>query len=94
MSVYAYATPMYIGISTLLCCSYCCIESTKHKGKLKDSDKSLLLSWCVVSIVVACVIMGVSGEMMVGMTNMLHLLVAILLACITLGLSSYMVYAT
>jgi len=92
MSAYAYATPMYVGISTLLCCSYCCIESTKHKGKLKDSDKSLLLSWCVVSIAVASVIMGVSGEMMAGMTNMTHLLVAVLLACITLGTSSSMIY--
>lgn len=93
MSV-AYAAPMYIGISTLLCCSYCFIELTKHKGKLKDSDKSILSAWCVVSIIVACVVMGVSGEIMSRMTNVTHLLIAILLVCMTLSISSYMIYVT
>lgn len=93
MSV-AYAAPMYLGISTLLCCSYSCIEFTKNKGKLKDSDKSILSVWCVVSIIVACVVMGVSGEIMNRMTNITHLLVAVLLVCITFSISSYMIYAT
>lgn len=91
MSV-AYAAPMYVGISTLLCCCYSCIESTKQKGKLKDSDKSILSVWCIVSIIVASVVMGASGEMMAGMTNITHLLIAVLLACITLSISSSMIY--
>ena len=93
MSV-AYAAPMYVGISTLLCCCYSCIESTKHKGKLKDSDKSILLTWCIVSVIVASVVMGASGEMMTGNTNILHILIAALLACITLSISSLMIYWT
>jgi hypothetical protein len=91
MSV-AYAAPMYVGISTLLCCCYSCIESTKQKGKLNDSDKSILSVWCVVSIIVASVVMGASGEMMAGMTNITHLLIAFLLACVTLSISSSMIY--
>lgn len=91
MSV-AYAAPMYVGISTMLCCCYSCIEFTKNKGKFKDSDKSILSAWCVVSIIVACIVMGASGEIMVGMTNITHLLIAVLLACITLSISSGMIY--
>jgi hypothetical protein len=91
MSV-AYAAPMYVGISTLLCCCYSCIESTKHKGKLKDSDKSILFVWSIVSVIVASVVMGASGEMMAGMTNITHLLIAALLACVTLSISSGMIY--
>ena len=93
MSV-AYAAPMYVGISTILCCIYSCIESTKQKGKLKDSDKSILSVWCIVSVIIASIVMGVSGEMMVDRTNVLHLLIATLLACITLSISSSMIYWT
>lgn len=91
MSV-VYAAPMYVGISTMLCCCYSCIESTKQKGKLKDTDKSILLVWCIVSVIVASVVMGASGEMMAGMTNITHLLIAALLACVTLSVSSLMIY--
>jgi len=93
MSV-AYAAPMYVGISTLLCCCYSCIESTKHKGKLNNSDKSILLTWCIVSVIVASIVMGASGEMLAGMTNITHLLIAALLVCVTLSISSSMIYWT
>lgn len=76
----------------MLCCCYSCIESTKQKGKLKDTDKSILLVWCIVSVIVASVVMGASGEMMAGMTNITHLLIAALLACVTLSVSSLMIY--
>lgn len=88
----AYAAPMYIGISTMLCLSYSCIECTKRKGKLNNSDKLMLSVWCIVSIIIASVVMGASGEMMTGMTNVTHLLIAALLACITLSISSSMIY--
>lgn len=91
MSV-AYAAPMYIGISTMLCLSYSCIEFIKNKGKLKDSDKSILSAWCIVSIIVASVVMGASAGLMTGMPNITYLIIAILLACITLSISSSMIY--
>lgn len=91
MSV-AYAAPMYVGISTILCLSYSCIECTKDKGKLDDTTKSMLCAWCIVVLIVASVVAGASGEMMVGMTNMTHLLIAAVLACVTLSVSSSIIY--
>lgn len=91
MSV-AYAAPMYVGLSTILCLSYSCIECTKDKGKLDSTTKSLLLAWCIVVLIVASVVAGVSGEMMTGMTNMTHLLIAAVLACVTLSVSSSIIY--
>lgn len=91
MSV-AYAAPMYVALSTILCLSYSCIECTKDKGKLDTTTKSLLLAWCIVVLIVASVVAGVSGEMMTGMTNMTHLLIAAVLACVTLSLSSSIIY--
>jgi len=89
MSV-VYAAPMYVGISCILCLSYSCIESVKNK--LDTSVKLLLSGWCILSTIVACVIAGASGEMMAGMTNVTHLLIAVILACVTLSISSSMVY--
>jgi len=91
MSV-AYAAPMYVGISVILCLSYSCIECTKDKGKLDTSSKSILFTWCIISTIIASVVAGVSGEMMTGMTNITHLLIAVLLACVTLSVSSSMIY--
>ena len=91
MSV-AYAAPMYVGISLMLCSSYCCIEFTKDKGKLVNSTKLILCGWCLVSIIIASVIAGASGEVMSGMTNVSHLLIAALLACVTLSVSSSLIY--
>lgn len=93
MSV-AYAAPMYVGISILLCLSYSCIEFTKDKGKLDTSSKAILLAWCIISTIIASVIAGASGEMMSGMVNTTHLLIAIILACVTLSISSSMIYWT
>jgi hypothetical protein len=91
MSV-AYAAPMYVGLSTILCLSYSCIEFTKDKGKIDNSAKSILLTWCVVVLFVASIIGAVSGQMMAGMTNATHLLIAVILACVTLSVSSSIIY--
>ena len=91
MSV-AYAVPMYLGISTMLCLSYSCIECTKDKGKLDNSAKFILSAWCIVVFIVASVIASVSGEMMSGISNASHLLIAGILACVTLSVSSSMIY--
>lgn len=91
MSV-AYAAPMYVGLSTILCLSYSCIECTKDKGKLDSTTKSMLLAWCIVVLIVASVVAGVSGEIMTGLTNMTHLLIAAFLACVTLSMSSSIIY--
>lgn len=93
MSV-AYAAPMYVGLSTILCLSYCCIEFTKDKGKLDNSTKSILSTWCVIVLFIASIIGAVSGEMMTGMTNISHLLIALILACVTLSVSSLIIYWT
>lgn len=90
----SYAAPMYVVLSTLLCLSYSCIECTKDKGKIDTSTKSMLSTWCVISLIVASVIAGVSGEMMIGMTNVMHVLIALLLVCATLIVSSLMIYWT
>ena len=91
MSV-AYAAPMYVGISVMLCLSYGCIEFTKEKGKLDTSNKLILFGWCIVSIIIASIIAGASSEIMVGMPNIAHLLIAALLAIVTLFIYSIMIY--
>lgn len=90
MSV-AYAAPAYIGLTTLLCLSYSSIECTKDKGNLDTPTKSLLCTWCIVSLVMASFIGVVSGQMMAGMTNMTHLLIVALFACVTIGISCLMI---
>lgn len=91
MSV-VYAAPMYVGISCLLCLSYSSIECIKDKGNLDTSSKSILLGWCIVSTIIASVVAGASGEMMAGMGNVTHILIAAILACVTLSISSSMLY--
>lgn len=91
MSV-VYAAPMYVVISTLLCSSYFFIEFSKNRGNYSNTEKFILSAWCVVSLIVASFIMGVSSEMMYGMANVTHLLIVILIACITLSVSSGMIY--
>ena len=88
----AYAAPMYVGLSIILCLSYSCIECTKDKGKLDSTTKSILLAWCIVVLIVASIVAGASGEMMTGMTNITHLLIAVVLACVTLSVSSSIIY--
>lgn len=87
-----YAVPVYVGLSCLMCLSYSCIECVKDKGSFDTASKSILCVWMVVSAIVASVIAGVVGEMMVGMTNYMHLLIALILACVTLSISSSIIY--
>ena len=87
-----YAVPVYFGLSCLLSLSHSCIECVKEKGKLETATKSILCTWVIVIVIVASVIAGVVGEMMIGMTNYMHLLVALVLACVTLSISSSILY--
>ncbi len=87
-----YAVPVYVGLSCILSLSYSCMECVKQKGKLDTADNSILCTWVIISGIVASVIAGVVGEMMVGMTNYMHLLIALILACVTLSISSSMIY--
>ena len=87
-----YAAPVYIGLSCLLSLSYSCMECAKNKNKIDDFTKSVLCCWVIVSAVVASVIAGVSGEVMVGQIDMTHVFVALILACVTLSASSLMIY--
>lgn len=91
MSV-AYVAPMYVGISCMMCLSYSCIEYTKNKGKLDTSSKSILFGWCILSTIIAFIVAGATGEMMSGMSNVTHILIAAILACVTLSISSSMIY--
>jgi hypothetical protein len=91
MSV-VYAAPLYVGISCMLSLSYSCIESIKDKGRISTTNSFLLVGWCIVSTIIASVIAGASGEMMAGMTNVTHILIAAVLACVTLSISSSMIY--
>lgn len=91
MSV-AYAAPAYVGIATLLCLSYSCMECTRDGGSLDTTARSMLSGWCIVVLIVASIIGAVSGEMMAGMTDTTHLLIAAILACVTLSISSSIVY--
>jgi hypothetical protein len=83
----AYAIPMYLGTSLTLCLSYCCIESTKQKGKLDGSDKSILSIWSIISIIVTIMIAGTSS----GMTSMTFVSITMILAITTICISSCMV---
>lgn len=87
-----YAIPVYVGLSCIMSLSYSCIECIKEKGKLETATYSILFTWIIVSLIVASVISGVVGEMMVGMTNYIHLLIALILACVTLSISSLILY--
>lgn len=88
----SYAIPIYVGLSCLLSLSYSCIECVKDKGKFDTATKSILCTWVIVSAIVTSVISGVVGEIMIGATNYMHLLIALILACATLSISSSMVY--
>lgn len=90
----ALAAPMYVGISLILCSSYSCIECTKNKGKFDSTSKSMLSIWCIILIIVGSVVSGASAEVMGGMINTTHLLIACILACVTLSISCGMVYWT
>ena len=89
-----YAVPVYVGLSCLLSLSYSCMECVKEKGKLDTATNSILCAWVIISAIVASVIAGVVGEMMIGMTNFMHILIALILACVTLSISSCMIYYT
>lgn len=89
-----YAVPIYVGLSCVLSLSYSCIECVKEKGKFDSATYSILCTWIIVSAIVASVIAGVVGEMMIGMTNYMHLLIALILACVTLSISGSLIYWT
>lgn len=87
-----YAVPIYVGLSCILSLSYSCIECVKEKGKFDSATNSILCTWVIVSAIVSSIIAGVVGEMMVGMTNFMHLLIALILACVTLSISSSLIH--
>lgn len=87
-----YAVPVYIGVSCLLSLSYSCIECVKEKGDIDNASKSILCIWVIVSSIVASIIAGAVGEIMVGMTNYIHLFIALIMACVTLSISSSLLY--
>ena len=83
-----YAVPLYIGLSSLLCLSYSCMECVKEKGKLDSATHSILSCWVLISILVGSMISGVATQMMMGMTNYTFLLITLIIACSTLVFSS------
>ena len=83
----AYAIPMYLGTSLTLCLSYSCIESTKQKGKLDGSDKSILSIWFLIALVVTSMIAGTTS----GMTSMTFISITMILAITTICISFCMV---
>ena len=87
-----YAAPVYVGLSCLLSLSYSCIECVKDKGNFDTASKSIMCVWIIISAIVASVVAGVSGEMMIGMINYTHLIIALILACVTLSISCGVVY--
>jgi len=87
-----YAAPIYVGLSCLLSLCYSCIECAKDNGNFDTATKSIFSAWILTSIIIGSVIAGVSGEMMIGITNYTHLLIALILACVTLSISSFIIY--
>jgi hypothetical protein len=87
-----YAIPLYIGLSCILSLIYSSIEFIKDKGKLDTAVSSILCTWVIVTIIVTSIISGVVSEMMMGVTNYLHLLIGLILACVTLSISSSLLY--
>jgi hypothetical protein len=87
-----YAAPFYVGLSCLLSLSYSCIECVKEKGNFDIATCSIFSTWVIITLIVASVIAGVAGEMMIGMTNYMHLLIALVLACVTLSISSSIIH--
>ena len=87
-----YAAPFYVGLSCLLSLSYSCIECVKEKGNFYIATCYIFSTWVIITLIVASVIAGVAGEMMIGMTNYMHLLIALVLACVTLSISSSIIH--
>ena len=87
-----YATPAYVGLSCLLSLIYASIECVKDNGTLDNATHSILCGWCIVSMIVGSVILGVTGEMAMGISSMPHILIALILACVTLSISSSIIY--
>ena len=87
-----YAAPFYVGLSCLLSLSYSCIECVKEKGNFDIATCSIFSTWVIITLIVASVIAGVAGEMMIGMTNYMHLLIALVLSCVTLSISSSIIH--
>jgi hypothetical protein len=89
--MYQYATLVYIGLSFLLSMCYSSIEVSKNKGSLDNMTRTIMIGWCIASLIVASVIAGISGEAITGFINPTHLIVGLILACTTLIISSCMV---
>jgi len=87
-----YAAPVYLATAFTLCLSYCCMECIKEKGELDTATHSILITWCIISTIVSSVILAVTGEMMIGQTQIVHVIIALLLTCVTLIVSSCMIY--
>lgn len=91
MSV-AYATPIYVVTSTVLCLIYSCITCVKDKGKLQTSDKAILFGWCLISTIIASFVACISGEIMTRTIAVSHLLIVLLIVCVSLSVSSSLIY--
>lgn len=87
-----YAAPVYLATTFTLCLSYSLMECIKDKGELDTATNSILFTWSIISIIVASVILAVTGEMMIGQTRIVHVIIALLLTCVTLIISSCMIY--
>lgn len=88
MSYYLAPAAGYLGIASLLCLSYCCIECAKGKGR--ETETSLIsCSWIITSVIVGCLL---GYGTMVARVNAMYIVIGILLCCVTLVISGSFVY--
>lgn len=91
-----YLAPAYSGLASLMLISYTSLESAKTNKEKDDfmekNLSSVQISWCICSIVIATIIGGISGEMMLGEADTSHLVIMFILAIATLCFSCSLVY--
>ncbi len=94
MYYYYIPTMGYIGVASLLCLIFFCIECAKKKKKENDSMLSISSSsWVSVSAIVGIIMSLVTTQTFIlKMPNPLYIIVTILLCCITLIVSSSLIY--
>jgi len=93
MYYYYIPTMGYIGVASLLCLSYFCIECAKKK---RESDT--MLSFSSFGWLCSCAIVGIIMSLVTTQTfimkapNPLYIIITVLLCCATLSISSSFVY--
>jgi hypothetical protein len=83
---------IYILLAILLCSIYYGIEMSK--GEIDFAGKAILSSWCITSLLVMSIILGVKRAQEEGLTHSQHIIIMYTLSIGTLLSSSLFVFSS